>query len=391
MSSSPQKTPPEERVLRGYGEALSAERLSDDARARIAARLCAEASADGKHTAGTTRSEQQAKAELKEKAVARTAGSRKTGTRRTQVRVRARARAAGALGAVACLVVALLLGAGAMGALPGGAGSSSDEGAAHSFALASYAYAAERAGAEDAAPVALALDAFRPARASQAEFDPLSGEEPADGGFLICALFDFDATCEGAGLASVDYEVVGEDVFFEFYDEDEFLAAHGEDPLGADENDATPSYEVGAARRFTARYEDGVPASGRVRCQVGVTAPMTERVEALLDAYRAVSASDPGEAVAAAAALEAAGFAVAVERLSDVTFRMTATFADGTSLVRAYRLIPLPGFQERCLAYLQAAYGQLSPAADDPGAAADETSSDRAGALFRIEEVSPTA
>lgn len=390
MSSFPQKTPPEERVLRGYGEALSAERLSDDARARIAARLCAEASADGKHTAGTTRSEQQAKAELKEKAVARTAGARTAGSRKTGTR-KMRARAAGALGAAACLAIALLLGAGAMGALPGGAGSSSDEGAAHSFALASYAYAAARADAEDVVPAGLALDAFRPARASQAEFDPLSGKEPADGGFLICALFDFDATCEGAGLASVDYEVVGDDVFFEFYDEDKFLAAHGEAPLGEDENDATPSYEVSVARRFTARYEDGVPASGRVRCQVGVTVPMTEHVEALLDAYRAAAADDPGEAVAAAAALEAAGFAIAAEHLADVTFRMTATFSDGTSLVRAYRLIPLPGFQERCLAYLQDAYGQPSAAADDPGAAPGEAPSDRPAALFRIEEVSPTA
>ena len=384
MSSFPQKTPPEERVLRGYGEALSAERLSDDARARIAARLCAEASASGEDAAGTTRPEQQTRTELKAGASTRTASARKAGERK------AWARAAGALGAAACLTVALFLGAKALGALPGGAGSSPDGGTAHSFALASYAYAAEHADTEDAASATLALDAFRPAQASPAEFDPLSGEEPAGGSFLICALFDFDATCEGAGLESVDYEIIGEGAFFEFYDEDEFLAAHGEAPLNASAHGAASSYEVGAARRFTARYGDGVPADDRVRCQVGVTAPMTERVEALLDAYRSVSADDPGEAVAAATALEAAEFAIAAERLAGVTFRMTATFADGTSLVRAYRLIPLPGFQERCLAYLQAAYDQ------PPGAAADDSTPNEASssvptALFLIEEVAPVA
>lgn len=267
-----------------------------------------------------------------------------------------------------------------------------------SFTLIAHAHAAERAGddassvpaplaAEPASapptvPVELSLDAFRPLQAEEAEFNPLT--EEGDGPQLLSARFLFDATCSGERLTSVTYEVIGEGVFLMFYDEAAFRAAHeARSPGNADaspaDGESGGSYEVGTETRFTLPYENGAPV-GEARCEVQVVMPLPDGVGMLNDRWRAAARNDDGGEEARLALVdalldaEAAGLAAASDKVGASTFRLTAAFADGSTLTREYCISPVPDFEQRCRAYLQAH-------------AAGPLSSDGLPSLFTIEEL----
>ena len=174
-----------------------------------------------------------------------------------------------------------------------------------------------------------------------------------------------------------------------FYDEAAFRAAHGassnkdSDSVNADaspeDGESDGGYEIGTGTRFTLPYENGSPV-GEAQCEVQVVMPLSDEMDMLNDRWRAAARNDDGGEEARLALVdalldaEAAGLAAASDKVGASTFRLTAAFADGSTLTREYRISPVADFEPKCRAYLQ------SRAADPP-------SSDNLPSLFTIEEL----
>ena len=154
--------------------------------------------------------------------------------------------------------------------------------------------------------------------------DPCAGERrPVLINNWEATYFNFDAQCEGANLASVSYRIDNENAFFEYFDwrEVDKLREAGDDPQQVVEHG--PS--------FTLTYgSDGTAATAFTRLYVISPCP---------DEY----ARNPH-------AVE--GYAEAARVLDGSTITLTATFNDGTTQERAYRIAMAESFDEKCREFL---------------------------------------
>lgn len=192
------------------------------------------------------------------------------------------------------------------------------------FVLKAWADEAQEANVPVASSDPLGINWLHPAFVTSWESwegDPVFGELLAPGEALT--YFNFDAQCEGANLASVSYRIDNENAFFEYFDWQEVgrLTEAGDDPQQV--------VEYGPS--FTLTYgSDGTAATAFTRLYVISPCP---------DEY----ARNPH-------AVE--GYAEAARVLDGSTITLTATFNDGTTQERAYRIAMAENFDEKCREFL---------------------------------------
>lgn len=192
------------------------------------------------------------------------------------------------------------------------------------FVLKAWADEAQEANVPVASSDPLGINWLHPAFVTSWESwegDPVFGELLAPGEALT--YFNFDAQCEGANLASISYRIDNENAFFEYFDWQEVdrLTEAGGDPQQV--------VEYGPS--FTLTYgSGGTAATAFTRLYVISPCP---------DEY----ARNPH-------AVE--GYAEAARVLDGSTITLTATFNDGTTQERAYRIAMAENFDEKCREFL---------------------------------------
>lgn len=202
------------------------------------------------------------------------------------------------------------------------------------FALA--AYAAENHEEEPGKAVAVSLGRFSPG-SSAGTINLLTGEEYIDNRRVYA--FVFDVTCTGENIQSITYEIIGNDAYFEWYDEEEFLRTHSVD------GNHDP------ARTFTVEYDNQDLRESRINCRLLVPFSMQEKAQTLL---KQLVRSEGDEFMSILPSALAAEAADASQALSQSQLNVTATFADGSTQSKSYAIAPIDGFEEAYRAYLDA-------------------------------------
>lgn len=209
------------------------------------------------------------------------------------------------------------------------------------FALA--AYAAENPEAEPGKTVEVSLGRFSPG-SSMGQINLLTGEEYADGRHVYA--FIFDVTCTGENIQSITYEIVGNDAYFESYDEEEFLRAHG--VYGDDDPAVENGYTINDESTFTVDYESQDLRENLISCHLLVPFTMRTETQTLMEQ---LVRSEGDEYLASMNAAFAAEAADASQALSQSQLKLTATFADGSTQSKSYVIAPVDGFEETYRAY----------------------------------------
>ena len=212
------------------------------------------------------------------------------------------------------------------------------------FALA--AYAAENPEEEPGKAVAVSLGRFSPG-SSAGTINLLTGEEYIDNRRVYA--FVFDVTCTGENIQSITYEIIGNDVYFEWYDEEEFLRAHG--VYGNDDPAVENGYSVNSENTFTVEYDNQDLRESRINCRLLVPFSMQEKAQTLL---KQLVRSEGDEFMSILPSALAAEAADASQALSQSQLNVTATFADGSTQSKSYAIAPIDGFEEAYRAYLDA-------------------------------------
>lgn len=244
-------------------------------------------------------------------------------------------RAIAAGGCAVALAVALAVGLNAAGLLastpePAPEGSAASVSTNRNF-FALAAYAAENPEQEPGKTVELSLGAFRPGSAS------------GDGLGQIIAGFDFDITCTGDHIASITYELEGDGLFFEWYDEEQFLRAHG--VYGEDDPAVEEGYTIEDGTAFSVDYDEQNLDERRINCSVFV--PVQLEGELLeLDGQMYSLGENYEEIERLSNRFWAMAFSQAADNLARSTFKMTATFEDGTTQTKSYVIAPVADFEE---------------------------------------------
>lgn len=200
------------------------------------------------------------------------------------------------------------------------------------FALA--AYAAENPEKEPGKAVAVSLGRFSPG-SSAGQINLLTGEEYVDDRWVYA--FIFDVTCTGENIQSITYEITGNDAYFEWYDEEEFLRTHSVD------GNHDP------ARTFTVQYDSQDLHESRIHCRLLVPFTMQEEAQTLL---KQLMHSEGDEFMSIMPSAFAAEAADASQALSQSQLKVTATFADGSTQSKSYAIAPIDDFEEAYRAYL---------------------------------------
>lgn len=210
------------------------------------------------------------------------------------------------------------------------------------FALA--AYAAENPEKEPGKAVAVSLGRFSPG-SSAGQINLLTGEEYVDDRWVYT--FIFDVTCTGENIQSITYEITGNDAYFEWYDEEEFLRAHG--VYGNDDPAVENGYSVNSKNTFTVQYDSQDLRESRINCRLLVPFTMQEEAQTLL---KQLMHSEGDEFMSIMPSAFAAEAADASQALSQSQLKVTATFADGSTQSKSYAIAPIDDFEEAYRAYL---------------------------------------
>lgn len=237
------------------------------------------------------------------------------------------------------------------------------------FALA--AYAAENPEGEPGKTVAINMDRFQPGSPA-GRYNPITREDMPDGTALYAFLFD--VTCTGENIASITYEIVGDGAYFEWYDEEEFLRAHG--VYGDDDPAVKNGYTINNTSTFTVAYESQDLQENRINCKLVV--PYTQRSEtiALSDQLLALEGDEYMNLVSSYQAAEAAD---ASEGLQNLKIKVSATYNDGTTQTKYYVIAPVDDLEDAYRTYLDSTFATYQEQGSTEGI---ETP-----ALFTITEV----
>lgn len=245
------------------------------------------------------------------------------------------ARMAAIGGCAAALAVAAVVGVNAAMPVPDGGAPSpagpeaSAPASGNFFTLA--AYAAENPDQEPGKTVELSLGAFQPGSAS------------GDGMGQIIAGFDFDITCTGDHIASITYELESDGLYFEWYDEEQFLRAHG--VYGEDDPAVEEGYTIEDGTTFSVDYDEQDLDERRINCSVLV--PVQLEGELLeLDGQMYSLGENYEEIEPLSNRFWAMAFSQAADKLAQSAFKMTATFEDGTTQTKSYVIAPVADFEE---------------------------------------------
>lgn len=255
-----------------------------------------------------------------------------------------------ALAAASAAVIVLAGGAAvSLGTLPGQPAASPQEGAevvapadqGNFFALKAWAEETPQGAADTDPTEPVGIDWLHPAFVSSWrswEGDPVFGDMLSPGEGL--AYFEFDSECEGENLVSVTYTIDNPNAFFEYFDWEEVdgLKAAGDDPLDA--------VEMGPS--FTLTYGEGGSVE-TAHTRLYAIAPLSEEYD---ENPHAVEAYEEASRV-----------------LDGTTLTLTATFEDGTTQEKVYRIAVADDFSEKCAQFLQeyfAAWDVAGPKGEEP-------------------------
>lgn len=157
-------------------------------------------------------------------------------------------------------------------------------------------------------------------------YDPeapaVSGPTVATG--IARTTFHFDALCEGENLAAVTWEIDGPDAWFSF---------NGED--------ATEGEADALTKSFTIDYRDDAACAAAEGRYLNVIAPLSDDMRQAAERLESDPARYWNELVPA-------GYAEAARALDGATLTLTATFEDGSTQAKTYRVGVVDNLEERC-------------------------------------------
>ncbi|WP_080801986.1 hypothetical protein [Arabiibacter massiliensis] len=195
------------------------------------------------------------------------------------------------------------------------------------FALA--AYAAENPEQEPGKTVELSLGAFHPSGAGGTQDQRI-------------AAFNFDMACTGDNIASIVYELEGDGLYFEWYDGEQFLRAHG--VYDDDDPAVEEGYTIEDSTTFSVDYDEQDLDERDIECRVLV--PVTLEGDLLeLEKHKYAIVDDYEEIEQLNNQSMPMLFAQAADKLAQSTFTMTATFEDGTKQTKKYTIAPVTDFE----------------------------------------------
>lgn len=310
---------------------------------------------------------EQARARLaadKTESAAASCGARETGTTRSPLpSISAPAREATAnpvfsvkrsrmkgFAVAACTVLALGLGGTAIAlGLPGLVGSNDIPAAANSFQLAAFA---DEGGTPANGPVTLSSEDFTLMRASTGPlFDAETDSYP--GPIVASRAYNLNLTCSGENIASITYELQGEGVSFNNWQlTSEYLESNGEPEVG------TAVTNSNQDSTFTVDYHDqDMSAIDRVHHEICLNYVLEGSDRQAWDEFQASTAQprvprDNMTEEEIAAWNEASDkFELVLgqhdaEIISQAKIVITATFNDGTTAAKTYRLAPVDNFEQ---------------------------------------------
>ncbi|RDB61965.1 hypothetical protein C1878_09085 [Gordonibacter sp. 28C] len=256
----------------------------------------------------------------------------------------------------ACTVLALGLGGTALAlGLPGLAGNGDAPVAANSFQLAAFA----DEGAEPSnGPVTLSSEDFAPSRTSAGPFyDRETDSYP--GPIVASRAYNLDLTCSGDNIASITYELQGEGVSFNNWQlTPEYLESNGEVEVG------TTVATADQDSTFTVDYDDqDTKAPDSVHHELFFNYTLDEDEMAVWDEFQA-STARPRVPRDSATDEEIAAWNEAFNKfelvlgqhdakiIAQARIAITATFKDGTTATKTYRLTPVDNFEQAYSEYL---------------------------------------
>lgn len=256
----------------------------------------------------------------------------------------------------ACTVLALGLGGTAFAlGLPSLAGNNDIPAVANSFQLAAFA---DEGGSPANGPVTLSSQDFMLMRASTGPlFDAETGSYP--GPVVSSRAYNLNLTCSGENIASITYELQGEGVSFNNWQlTSEYLESNGEPEVGTavatSDQDST----------FTVDYHDqDMSAIDRVHHEICLNYVLEGSDRQAWDEFQA-STAQPRVPRDGATEEEIAAWNEASDKfelvlgqhdaeiISRAKIAITATFNDGTTATKTYRLAPVDDFEQAYSAYL---------------------------------------
>lgn len=256
----------------------------------------------------------------------------------------------------ACTVLALGLGGTAIAlGLPGLVGNDDVPAVANSFQLAAFA---DEGGTPANGPVTLNSQDFMLMRASTGPlYDAETDSYP--GPIVASRAYNLNLTCSGENIASITYELQGEGVSFNNWQlTSEYLESNGEPEVGS----AVATADQDST--FTVDYHDqDMSAIDRVHHEICLSYVLEGSDRQAWDELQASTAQpriprDNMTEEEIAAWNEASDkFELVLgqhdaEIISQAKIAITATFNDGTTATKTYRLVPVDDFEQAYSAYL---------------------------------------
>lgn len=256
----------------------------------------------------------------------------------------------------ACTVLALGLGGTAIAlGLPGLVGSNDIPAAANSFQLAAFA---DEGGTPANGPVTLSSEDFTLMRASTGPlFDAETDSYP--GPIVASRAYNLNLTCSGENIASITYELQGEGVSFNNWQlTSEYLESNGEPEVGS----AVATADQDST--FSVDYHDqDMSAIDRVHHEICLNYVLEGSDRQAWDEFQSSTAQprvprDNMTEEEIAAWNEASDkFELVLgqhdaEIISQAKIVITATFNDGTTATKTYRLAPVDNFEQAYSTYL---------------------------------------
>ncbi len=280
----------------------------------------------------------------------------------------------------ACTVLALGLGGTALAlGLPNLArsGDTPVTASVNSFQMVAFA---DEGGAPANGPVALSFENFMPTRTGAGPvYDAETGTYPGD--IQASRSYNLNLTCTGTNIASITYELQGEGVFFNNWQlTSEYLESKGELEVGAtvattDQNNT-----------FTVDYNNqDTSAIGDVHHEICLDYVLDGAERQAWDEFYASTSHErvPGtipedERTAWNEANNRFDLVLAqhdANVISQAKLVLTATFTDGTTATKTYRLVPVDNFEQAYSDYLATRFST------------DGTTEPDYPALYTIEEI----
>ena len=153
---------------------------------------------------------------------------------------------------------------------------------------------------------------------------------------LTCTTFNFDALCTGSNIATIRFETNCSDAL---------LSYNGISPALDAYRDPAPS--------VTIDYHDPAEVEASSNLVINVVLPVEGRTRALYD-----SVIGQGDYERYWSEVVPAGFIDAAEALAGSDLVLTATFEDGTTQTKAYRISLAPDYEKRAVDLVSALIGQ---------------------------------